>query len=344
MKKFLVATALLSSLGLAQAQSTATVYGVIDTGVQSANLGAGRLTRMADSQLATSRLGFKGTEDLGNGLKASFQLEGQLNPSAGSMGSTTTVVTNEVFNRDSYVGLGHASLGEVRIGRTDVAKAGEVDATITMPISGNFGLMPVNGTGVELGTDQKNVVSYFSPTIKGFQVIAGHATSANGTTTAATDKQTGATLVYTTGALKLAVGRQMNDGAGLAKRDANTYGASYDLGRAVVGIAHAEGDTSTTADVTSKSTIGTVKVPFGGKYAAHVLYGTTTDGSKTADGKGTGYAVVLTNDLSKRTTLYAAYTSVTNQSQSSMRFFNGTAPVSAGQDTNSFGVGINHSF
>lgn len=344
MKKLLLALGLSLSTSVIYAQNnTVTVYGIIDTGIQSGDFGAGRVSRMADSQIATSRLGFRGTEDLGNGLRANFQLEGQLNPSAGSMGSTT-VATNEIFNRDSYVGLGHKNLGELRIGRTDVARAGEVDVFITLPVGGNFAMMPINGTGIELGTDQKNVVSYFSPTVKGWQIVIGQTQAANGATTAATDKQTGATLIYSKGSLKLAAGRQVNDGIGEAKRDANTIGGSYDFGNAIFALAYAEGDTSTTGNVTSKSTVATIKVPLKNNFAVNILYGNTIDGSKSADGKGNGYGIIITNALSKRTSIYASYTQIDNQSQSSMRWFNSSAPVSAGQNTNATGLGIIHSF
>jgi predicted porin len=342
MKNLLLATILTTGALAAQAQQT-TVYGVIDTSVQSYNNGTSQYNRMADSQLGTSRLGFRGTEVLGNGLKANFQLEGQLNPSGGSMGSTT-VATNEIFNRDSYVGLSGA-FGEFRLGRTDVARAGEVDVTILLPIVGNYGLMPINGTGVELGTDQKNVVTYLSPEINGVQVIVGHATNASGATTDANSDQNGITVVYTRGAFKGAVGYQRNDAATeVGKKDATTIGASYDFGAVIVAVAHAQGDNSATATVTSKSTNYVVKVPLANGYAVSGIYGKTVDGASSANNNGESYTLLATKSLSKRTTLYTAYTDVRNESKSSMRTFNGTAPSAAGLDTRSLVFGINHSF
>src|SRR5438445_13890194 len=85
MKKTLIALAAFSTIaGAAQAQSAVTVYGLIDTGITYANkvLLPGTLTGATGSKLSEdsglisgSRLGFKGTEDLGGGLKALFQLE-----------------------------------------------------------------------------------------------------------------------------------------------------------------------------------------------------------------------------------------------------------------------------
>lgn len=342
MKKLLLVTILTAGTLVAQAQQT-TIYGVIDTSFQTYNNGTSQYNRMADSQLGTSRLGFKGTEDLGNGLKANLQLEGQLNPSAGSMGSTT-VTTNEIFNRDSYVGLSGA-FGEFRLGRTDVARAGEVDAVLLVPIVGNYGLMAVNGSTVELGTDQKNVITYLSPEISGVQVIVGTATNASGATTDANSDQNGITVVYTRGAFKGAVGYQKNNAAtAVGQRDATTIGASYNFGPVIVAFAHAQGDNSATASVMSKSTNYVVKVPLANGYAVSGIYGKTVDGAKSANNNGESYTLMATKSLSKRTSLYTAYTDVRNQSDSSMRVFNGTTPAAAGLDTRSIGFGINHTF
>lgn len=342
MKKLLAIAAIAAMSVTAQAQQVS-VYGVVDTSVQSYKNGSERLTRMADSQYSTSRFGLRGTEDLGGGLNAFFQLEGALNVAGGSVGSTSTVVANEIFNRDAYVGIGSNSFGSVRLGRTDVALVGEMDIFVTQ--AGNFGMHPVNGTTVELGTDQKNVIRYDSPVIKGFQVVAGRATNNVGATTDANTTQNGVAIRYQNGPIKAGLGYQKNDGAGFAKKDTTTAGVAYDFNVASVGVAYARGDNSTTADVTSSSTVASVRVPLSASYAAHAVYAQTENGASASNNKGHGYTLALTNALSKRTTLYAAYSKVNNQANSSMAMFNATsAPTAAGIDTQSFGLGINHSF
>jgi predicted porin len=335
--------ALLSCVfGMSAAHAQVSIYGIIDTSIQTYNNGTERYTRAADSQYATSRLGFRGTEDLGGGLRAFFQLEGQLNPSVGSMGSSTTVVTNEIFNRDSFVGL-EGSLGSIRIGKTDVALVGETDVFISQ--AGNFGFHPLNGTSVELGTDQKNVVRYGSPTIQGFTLILGQTSNNSGSTTDANTTQRGATLRYELNNIKAAIGIQKNDGAGVAKRDTTTAGLAYNFGVFSIGTAYAKGDNSTTADFDSSSSVTSIRVPLINKFAAHAVYATTKTGARSTDNQGQGYTLLLTKDLSKRTTLYAQYSRVNNQSNSSMRMFNATtAPTTAGLDTNSAGLGISHRF
>ena len=328
--------------GMSSAHAQVSVYGVIDTSIQTYNNGTEQYTRAADNQYATSRLGFRGTEDLGGGLRAFFQLEGQLNPSVGSMGSSTTLVTNEIFNRDSFVGLG-GSLGSIRIGKTDVALVGETDVFISQ--AGNFGFHPLNGTSVELGTDQKNVVRYDSPKIRGFTLILGQTSNNSGATTDANTTQRGATLRYELNNLKAAIGVQKNDGAGVAKRDTTTAGLAYNFGVFSIGTAYAKGDNSTTADFDSSSSVTSIRIPMKNNFAAHAVYATTKTGASSSENRGDGYTFVLTKDLSKRTTLYAQYSKVNNQDNSSMKMFNSTsAPATPGLNTDSAGIGISHKF
>ena len=80
MKKSLVALAVLAAAGAASAQSSVTLFGIVDASVghiSGSNGGASR-TYMGNSGLNSSRLGFRGVEDLGGGLAASFWLEGAL--------------------------------------------------------------------------------------------------------------------------------------------------------------------------------------------------------------------------------------------------------------------------
>ena len=327
--------------GVSAAYAQVTVYGVIDTSIQSYNNGTSSFTRAADSQYSTSRLGFRGTEDLGGGLSTFFQIEGALNPSTGSMGSTT-VAANEIFNRDAHIGI-KSPLGSIRMGRTDVALVGEMDIFVSQ--SGNFGMHPTNGTSVELGTDQKNVVRYDSPVYGGFQLIVGHATNNVGATTDANADQNGVALRYEAGKLKAGIGYQKNQGVGVAARETTTAGLAYDFSVLSVGTAYARGDNSTTANVTSSTWVTSVRVRLQQQYAAHVVYAHSSNGSSTTDNKGNGVTLAVTKDLSKRTTLYGAYSKVYNQSNSSMTMFNATsAPASAGLDTSSLGLGISHRF
>lgn len=93
------------------AQSSVTVFGVADAAVRRASTsGAGSITSLVSGAYSSSRFGFRGQEDLGGGLTASFWLESFLSVDAG----TTTPVG---FQRRSTVSLTHSDIGELRLGR-----------------------------------------------------------------------------------------------------------------------------------------------------------------------------------------------------------------------------------
>lgn len=116
MKKSALALAVLAALSLntqAQAQSNVQVYGLMDAGVEyvtNAGPNGGSMTRVVSGGKNTSRWGFRGTEDLGGGLKAVFNLEGGVLMDTGAQDGT-------LFKRQANVGL-EGSFGRVVIGRS----------------------------------------------------------------------------------------------------------------------------------------------------------------------------------------------------------------------------------
>ncbi len=99
----------------ATAQTSITVFGIADAGVrQVSNSGAGTLRSLATGGNSTSRIGFRGQEDLGGGLVASFHLE------AGLRIDTGTSTGTQFYDRRSTVSLSQTSWGEIRLGRDQV--------------------------------------------------------------------------------------------------------------------------------------------------------------------------------------------------------------------------------
>jgi len=134
MKKSLIALAALAASGAVFAQSSVTLFGVLDLAYERVKTNAGTISGMAPSSNSSSRLGFRGVEDLGGGMSASFWLEAALNPASG-IGSSGTTGNNQgapgagatalnggstagglTFNRRSTVSLS-GGFGEVRLGR-----------------------------------------------------------------------------------------------------------------------------------------------------------------------------------------------------------------------------------
>jgi predicted porin len=109
MKKSLMALAMLGAFaGAAQAQSSVIIYGTVDAGLIKRTA-----QTLAIGKRANNTLGFKGTEDLGGGLKALFQAEIRYEPDTGTIES----VTRPLFQGQSRVGLQSAELGMLRLGR-----------------------------------------------------------------------------------------------------------------------------------------------------------------------------------------------------------------------------------
>ncbi|MDF6681443.1 porin, partial [Escherichia coli] len=110
-----------ASLGLfattAFAQSSVTLYGVADAGIEylsnvpSASPGGSNQVRMTSGNMSTSRWGLRGVEDLGGGLKAIFELESGISFDTGAQNNST-----RLFDRSAFVGLG-SKYGQLTLGR-----------------------------------------------------------------------------------------------------------------------------------------------------------------------------------------------------------------------------------
>ncbi len=111
MKKSLVALALMGAFSVAHAQSSVVIYGTVDAGIT-------KLTgsSVAEGKRDNNKLGFRGVEDLGSGLKALFQLEIRFEPDTGTIENTSGVNSRPLFQGQSRVGL-QGDFGTVRLGR-----------------------------------------------------------------------------------------------------------------------------------------------------------------------------------------------------------------------------------
>jgi len=327
----------------AQTKTTAPVlnfYGNVDAGVQSYDNGTDSLIRAGDGGLSTSRLGFRGNSpDLG-GIQFNFNLEGALKPNTGTLGSTTT--TGQVFAREAWVGVS-GNAGEVRLGTTDMSLASEID-TLTWQF-GNFSFFPVNGTAIEIGADASNVIRYISPLFNGLQLQAGYAGNSTSATTDAKSDITSGSVTYSAGAAKLGVGYATKKATtAVGETDAKSIGGSYDFGKFSVGAAYIYGDNSTTSTVKSTANVYSVRVPLDNNgLAAHAVYAMTKDGAQTTANEGTGYTLGVTKTFAPGANVYAAYSRVDNDANSTM-YMNGMTAPSASKDPGLMTVGINYAF
>ena len=177
MKKSLLALAVLGAFAAtAQAQSSVTIYGIVDAGItmQSKAASSGstvnnKLFALTSGGMSGSRLGFKGTEDLGGGLKANFVLESGFNTDTGALNSQEQNQTN-LFRRTSTVGLSGA-FGSVNVGRqTDFAYSGVNGGTAVYSTQGYMGIFTDDNGSSQArlaGSRTDNSIRYDMPAFNG---------------------------------------------------------------------------------------------------------------------------------------------------------------------------------
>jgi predicted porin len=351
MKKSLLALAVLGAFaGTASAQSSVTVFGVLDVGYnyldndggsfQGTTVAGGKMHRLANDQYASSRLGFRGVEDLGGGLKAGFWLESALSPDNGSADST------RFFGRRATASL-LGGFGEIRLGRdftptytswADYAVFGTNgsagsnifnNTTLSSAANAAFGTtaaLAASPTGAGTVTRADNEVSYFLPALGGligqFSVAAGE-----GATTP--NKYYGGRIGYAAGPVSVQIGygeTETTPSAVVAddKFTRWTVGGSYDAGVVKALAYYVQSEWGPRESKTYE--VG-VSVPVGaGLIRAAYAHIDIEGGNSFFNGEADKFAVGYVHNLSKRTALYATYALIDND---------GAAAYSVGGNGNS---------
>jgi len=180
MKKTLLAAALLTGFaGAASAQSSVTLYGVLDASVryQSWNLSSGGLASaavstssiaVASGSLGTSRFGVKGVEDLGSGNQVVWNLESQVNVNEGSTNSFG------LWSRTSIVGVRNNAWGQVDIGRQLGTAFKFTGGPIDSAFNTNVPIINISGVLGITAVRYSNLLMYQSPSLAGFKVGLGY--------------------------------------------------------------------------------------------------------------------------------------------------------------------------
>jgi|EndMetStandDraft_4_1072995.scaffolds.fasta_scaffold60560_2 predicted porin len=302
-------------------------------------------SKIDGSGLSSSRWGMRGSEDLGGGLAAVFTLESGFGIDSGSLannaGSSASGSGNVLFGRTASVGL-KGNFGEVRLGRQYTAYDSLRGATNNTYDSNTFattGAVWSNGLQ-DYSNRANNSIRYDSPVFSGFSGSVMYAFGEDKSATVSASSSTSAHIKYANGPLLVGYGYQaeksngistMFSGAGglgatalasassnvgtasalVTTRKYNLLGATYDFGVAkIVGSYNTvKGQVLAGVDAKDKEYQLGVSVPFG---AASIAAGYTRSKSDFANTsrKGTGYSLLGTYDLSKRTTLYTGYTNM----------------------------------
>lgn len=342
MQKKLIALAIASLAGLsgtASAQSNVTVYGLayasydfINVSGSNAARGAPNYNRVTSN---ASRLGFKGAEDLGNGLSAVFQYETKIILDGGE--------STNLFGsaRDSFVGLKSNDLGTVKLGYFSGPNRNLLSKVDVVAYSEGVGdntalLGKLGGRGKYFDDRYANSIAYVSPKFSGFEATVQYQANENkdDTATGTNTSLVELGLTYDNGPLfaglthgKLSEKNKTGNGTFVTGLDSDAtetrLAGIYTFGdasiRAIIGHTKADGSTASL-----KQNVwgigGTYKVTANGKvlaqyYRANNLSGSLTGQPNLSDTGAKFWVLGYEHSLSKRTTLTAHYAYLKNDSR-----------------------------
>jgi len=323
MKKTLLALAALTAFaGVASAQSSVTLFGVVDVNARSTKVASTTTKSLSTDGMGSSRLGFRGVEDLGGGMRAGFWLESGLAADVGAQGGSNGIST-VTFNRRATVSL-MGGFGELRLGRDYTASFWNYtvfDPFGTNGVGAVSAVVSTLGSGALTFVRDNNVIGYFLPAMGGVygqvQVAAGENVQGQ--------KYVGGRLGYAGGPVNIAAafGKTNKTGAMVDDYTDMNFGASYKMSFMSLQGLYSKRDYGNTDQKTWM--LGTV-IPFGAS-SIKASYA-KTDGSSTAL-ESKKFALGYLYSLSKRSTLYAHYAKTT---------------VPGPNDIAAYEFGVNHTF
>lgn len=338
----------------AQAQSSVQIYGIMDAGVMLSDTGApaeGHKFELATGNFAGTRLGFRGTEDLGGGLKAVFNLEAGIANDTGAI-LTFGEAAGTFFGRKSVVGL-QGGFGEVYLGR-DYTPAWW---TIFRTDRFRFGLPGTVATssGVVV-TRANNGIFYATPAFGGFRGRLAYTFGAEATSPRDLGRLLGGAVEYKAGNLFLAAAAQRRrdavPGAPTSTTSLKEHGAGleYDLGKYAVSAGYWQTNpvTATAGGVDRSKAVwlGASMRLGSGEVKAQVTR-TSVDIFGRGSGRAITAGVAYIHSLSKRTSLYAGIGGVNNDTNARLPLNTGTVRVGGSvfdADPRAMVVGIRHDF
>jgi predicted porin len=348
-----VAACLACLAGQAQAQSKVTLFGGVDLGLRVVNNEAGTTKRMYSGNSYTSRLGFRGEEDLGGGLKAGFWLEGTVNAATGA------ITGSQMFDRRSTVSLS-GRWGEVRLGRDYTPAFRGYGAAEVFDFAGAASMTTLySGTASTVlsrafkGKTSSNgrtngSVGYFTPnTLGGFYLNAMYSHSGDGSVSGDYDYR-GLRIGYDKGPLHANAFAGFTDidrsGNGYRIRGAAlayTVATRAKVTAAVVDMRHLDArQTNYTLGLIWHLGVHQLKATW-----HHIdQAGRDANGAPVTANDADMLAVGYVHNLSKRTALYGTLAYLHNKGQAKFSITGEAAGARAGGSSRALDVGIRHVF
>jgi predicted porin len=337
MKCKTLAVALLSSLPLfAHAQTNVTVYGVMDAAIaveDSDAPGEDRRTVINSGNQSSSRIGFRGTEDLGNGLKALFNIEAGVALDTGAADSA-------LFGRRAVVGL-QGAFGTLTVGR-EYSPIAAVAAASDILGQGMYGSnLSAFGTN-RLTRRLANSVNYKSDAMSGFTVNAAY--SAGERSVDPSGDLMGVSLEYKNGGLYLGGGYHVLERLATGDDKEYAFGAGYSFGAFEIKGNYMVADQTGANNEYKNTNLGAAYTTGPNKFFLNFQQQKLESGAK-----GNTVSLAYTYSLSKRTNIYTTYAQLRNNargvfgiSSSSVAL---TPPATAlGADPSVFTLGLRHTF
>jgi predicted porin len=254
MKKKMIALTVTAAVALpVHAQSSITLYGVLDEGINYTNNAGDKSAYQLESGYAQgSRWGLKGSEDLGSGLKAIFDLENGFDVNSGALGQG-----GRMFGRQAFVGLTAANYGTVTLGRQYDSV---VDYLAQSTANGSWGgyllSHPYDNDNTDNSFRVNNTVKYTSPDFSGLQF--GGTYSFSNDTNFANNRQYSLGGQYTNGGLLVTGAYLQANGPGLTANGAI----------ATLGFAYTNTNVGEPSATDTSVYVGTITPPNGGTMTA----------------------------------------------------------------------------
>lgn len=310
MKKSLISLAVLAASGASFAQSSVTVYGIADIFLgQTSGTGAVTQTVLNSGGVSTSRYGFKGTEDLGGGLKANFVLENGFNLDTGAVDTA-----GQAFSRYAFVGFS-GGFGEVKLGKTGTAfddVSGAANAAFDSklaPTTGAFGAW----TSGNYNWNPANTIYYATPNMSGFSGALSYSLGENKTATLSSSSVTSLHIKYEGGPVFVAFARQTEQPQGPGTSTSFTrLNGTYDLGVAklLAGYGRVNDAAGVVGATTTEWSLG-ADVPVSAAVTLSGGLARSSDNVVGGNASRSGYGLAVAYGMSKRTTLYGGLQSGT---------------------------------
>ena len=366
MKKSLIALAVAGAFVAPVAMADVTIYGQANVSLDFTNNGNGAngtngtgATKVTSNN---SRIGFKGSEDLGDGVSAIWQFENQWATDVGGFNGV----------RDSFAGLSSGSMGTLIAGVHDTPykMATRGFDLFGDGIADNRSIMGATGGGaVNHDARLGNVIAYIAPAFSGVTLAGAYVAAAENATLSGQSKASAYSLaaLYGDGPIKASFGYQNISGGAanssvapaallVSGNSATAWkiGGGYSADAFTINAVYER----TSSSIGGADVLGQNNFYLGGKFnvsandavkAAYAKAGQV--GSPSAANSGAKqFSIGYDHNMSKRTTVYALYTKLTNDSAASYTLGGTTtgpvtsAGVGAGANPSAFSLGLKHSF